>query len=90
MSNIQNVASQQLAGCLGVVKSKLVTGTSLTTPDVGSKFLKLTVITAATFSAIDGNVDNLTGVAIPVGVEIYGRLNSFTLTSGSVIAYEGS
>lgn len=47
------------------------------------------VVAAATFTtwSEEGLTGTMTGVAFPAGSWIYGRINSFTLTSGSVRAY---
>lgn len=47
-------------------------------------------ITATTFTVLTGNVASATGIAFPAGTKIFGRFTTFTLTSGSVIAYKAS
>ena len=53
-------------------------------------FVAIFVVAAATFSAWseENLVGTMTGVAFPAGSWIYGRINSFTLTSGTVRAYK--
>jgi hypothetical protein len=80
-----NRATSLRAGALGTVYES---GTTART----GPFCKITVVTAATFSAL--SMDNLTGstatgVAFPVGMVLEGVINSFTLTSGSVLAVRG-
>ncbi len=68
---------------------ELITDTSAHTP-TGGVFFAISVVTAATFAvATDGNITGLNdgATAIPAGSIIYGRFNSITLTSGSVVAY---
>lgn len=44
----------------------------------------LTTLTAATGATITGTI---TGVTLPAGMWLYGKFTTFTLASGSVIAY---
>lgn len=50
-------------------------------------FKAITIVSNAVFSSITGNVSGITEATIPAGTTIYGVIKSFTLTSGSVIAY---
>lgn len=76
----------QTAGFAGVVCE---TGTTAVT----GSFVKIKVITAATFSTLTmtgATGDAMTGFAFPAGFEIEGPITAFTLTSGSVLAYTGT
>jgi hypothetical protein len=64
----------------------VVTGT-----DTGTgPFNSIYVMVAATFSAWSeqGGSGTMTGIAFPAGTWIYGNINSFTLTSGTVRAHK--
>ena len=64
----------------------VVTDTTDTTGD----FSAITIVADADFSSITATntvADSLSGVSIPAGVTIFGKITGFTLTSGSVIAY---
>jgi hypothetical protein len=90
MSSVQNVAASQHAGALGCVNVSYFSDTATHTPTQGNRFVKIQVVSDATFTTIEGNVNNLTGVVLPSGAEIYGKITSFALTSGAIIVYEGS
>lgn len=63
------------------------------TTAVSGSFCAVQVMSEATFSALDWpelSGDALTGVAIPTGTVIYGDIQGFTLTSGSVLAYKAA
>jgi hypothetical protein len=47
----------------------------------------ITIASNTIFSSLVGNISGIVGNTIPAGVTIYGVITSFTLTSGSVIAY---
>jgi hypothetical protein len=53
-------------------------------------FNAIFVVAAATFSAWSesGLTGTMTGIAFPANSWIYGNINSFTLTSGTVRAYK--
>lgn len=81
-----NRAETQRAGIIGTVYES---GTTART----GPFCKITVVTAATFSAISwANLtgSTITGVALPAGTVLEGDISSFTLTSGSVLAQRGT
>lgn len=65
---------------------QVATGTGSATGPFNAVF----VVAAATFSAWSesGLTGTMTGVAFPAGSWIYGNINSFTLTSGTVRAYK--
>ena len=65
---------------------QMATGTGSGTGPFNAIF----VVAAATFSAWSesGLTGTMTGVAFPAGSWIYGNINSFTLTSGTVRAYK--
>jgi hypothetical protein len=65
---------------------QMVTGTGSGTGPFNAIF----VVAAATFSAWSesGLTGTMTGVAFPANSWIYGNINSFTLTSGTVRAYK--
>lgn len=64
---------------------QMATGTGSATGPFNAIF----VVAAATFSAWSesGLGGTMTGVAFPANSWIYGNINSFTLTSGTVRAY---
>jgi hypothetical protein len=81
-----NRAATQAAGIVGTVYES---GTTART----GPFCKITVVTAATFSALSwANLtgSTITGVALPAGTVLEGDIASFTLTSGSVLAQRGT
>jgi len=63
----------------------LVTGTSANT----AGYVAIQTITATVISAIAGTgvTGTWSGTTIPAGITIVGKISSFTLTSGAVIAY---
>jgi len=76
---------------LGALGSNYVADTNAHTPNTGHVFIAFicmeeTVI-AAYEPAVDGNT--LIAVTLAVGTPIYGRFTTITLTSGSLMAYEG-
>ena len=81
-----NRAHTQRAGIIGTVYES---GTTART----GPFCKITVIAAATFSALSWTNltgSTITGVALPAGTVLEGDIASFTLTSGSVLAQKGT
>lgn len=79
---------------LGNLGSKSITGTSAVVPASGYVFSYLYVAEAAVVAAqVDAGIDNadLTAItSLPVGIYIYGKWSSITLTSGSLIGYYGT
>ncbi len=63
----------------------LVTGTSAQ----ASGYIAIQTITATVISSIAGTgiTGTWSGTTIPAGITIVGKISSFTLTSGAVIAY---
>jgi len=63
----------------------LITGTSANT----AGYVAIQTITATVISAIAGTgvTGTWSGTTIPAGITIVGKISSFTLTSGAVIAY---
>ena len=63
----------------------LITGTSANT----AGYIAIQTITATVISAIAGTgvTGTWSGTTIPAGITIVGKISSFTLTSGAVIAY---
>lgn len=92
MSSIENMASQAILNQIGVTGSKEITSTDAVTPATGYYFFAIQVM-ADTVVAAQGDISgavnaDLTGFTkLPVGVTVYGKWNSITLTSGEVIAY---
>ena len=85
-SQAGNRAQTQRAGIIGTVYES---GTTART----GPFCKITVVAAATFSALSwANLtgSTITGVALPAGTVLEGDIASFTLTSGSVLAQKGT
>jgi hypothetical protein len=72
---------------MGVSGFALVTATTLTT----GPFVAITTVAPTTFTSITGN--NITGtwpsVTIPAGITLPGPIQSFQLTGGQVIAFNG-
>lgn len=62
--------------------------TSNTSPVTGN-FSAVQVLVAATFSAFTetGGTGAMTGFSIPAGVILYGRITGYTLSAGTVRAY---
>jgi hypothetical protein len=77
-----DVATQDSMGHQGFT---LVTGTSAQT----SGYIAIQTITATVISSIAGTgiTGTWSGTTIPAGITIVGKISSFTLTSGAVIAY---
>lgn len=63
----------------------LVTGTSANT----AGYIAIQTVTATVISSIAGTgvTGTWSATTIPAGITIVGRISSFTLTSGAVIAY---
>jgi hypothetical protein len=84
MSDVSNQAIQYSMGQGGF---QLVTVTTLTT----GPFVAVTTIAPTTFSAITGN--NISGswstATIPAGITLPGPIESFQISSGQVIAFNG-
>ena len=66
--------------------AQMVTGSGSAT----GPFVAIFCVAATTFSAFseENSGGTMTGVAFPANSWIYGRINSFTLTSGTVRAYK--
>lgn len=65
--------------------ARMVTGTS----SAAGPFVAIFCVAETNFSAFseEGLSGTITGVAFPANSWIFGRINSFTLTSGTVRAY---
>jgi hypothetical protein len=62
-----------------------------TTALTGLDVCKITTLTTTTFSVLTNTVatgDAITGIAIPAGVDLYGKFTAVTLTSGAVALYK--
>lgn len=59
-----------------------------TTPATGRYFTSV-VATADSVVTLVGNISDATSVSIKAGVKITGVFTSITVTSGSVVAYQG-
>jgi hypothetical protein len=64
-----------------------------TTALTGLDICKITTITTTTFSVLTNALatptsDAITGIAIPAGVDLYGKFTNVTLTSGAVALYK--
>jgi hypothetical protein len=73
---------------LGYLGGKYTASTSAVLPDTGYVFFAIQFITDSVITCV-GNITGLTSISISAGTIIYGRFTSFTLASGSVIAYYG-
>lgn len=72
----------------GEAGALFVTDTSAHAGDFESiTALTATVIAAMTSSTITGT---LAGMTLPAGTTIFGRISTFTLTSGTVLAYNAN
>ena len=84
MSDLSNQAIQYSMGNAGF---GLVTATSLTT----GPFVAITTVAPTTFTSITGN--NITGTwstaTIPAGITLPGPIQSFQLSFGAVVAFNG-
>ena len=84
---MSDVANQAIEYSMGQGGFQLVTVTTLTT----GPFVAITTIAPTTFSSITGG--NITGtwpsVTIPAGITLPGPIQSFQLTGGQVIAFNG-
>lgn len=91
MGDLQNKAYQVILSDLGKDGSKEITGTSAVTPPTGYYFYKIVPSSATVVAAYvdeQTNAADLTAITShPVGVPIYGRITSITLTSGDAIGY---
>lgn len=79
---------QAMVGALG---TNYVADTAAHTPSEGRVFFALICIEETVIAAMSPTVDGntLTAVTLPAGTPIYGRFTTVTLTSGSLMAYEG-
>jgi len=78
---------------LGNLGSKLITGTSPVLPATDYIFTSLyAVVETVVAATVDAGITNasLAGVTIPQGITIYGKWSSITLTSGTLIGYNGT
>ena len=84
MSDLSNQAIQYSMGNAGF---GLVTATTLTT----GPFVAVTTVAPTTFTSITGN--NITGTwstaTIPAGITLPGPIQSFQLSFGAVVAFNG-
>lgn len=80
-----NRFDKQQLGEAGVIYE---TGTTALT---GLDVFKITTLTATTFAILTNSLatgDAITGIAIPAGVDLYGKFTACTLTSGAVALYK--
>lgn len=86
MDHAEEVTISSLGGHGGV----RISDTSLTSPTAPlRKFVAIQAETETVINTAPGNVTGLDGATIPAGAIVYGRFDSVTLTSGTVIAYMG-
>ena len=65
-----------------------VNNTTKTDAPFGKAFHAINCVTDVVFSALVDNISGpMTGVTFPAGTTLYGICTTFTLTSGSVLAY---
>lgn len=85
MSDMSNAAIEYSMGNSGF---QLVTTTALST----GPFVAVTTIAPTTFASITGN--NISGAwstaAIPAGITLPGPIQSFQISSGQVVAFNGT
>jgi hypothetical protein len=77
-----------LQASLGQSGGKYIADTTATTPDTGTVFVAIQVLSDAVITLV-GNIEDITAVSVDAGSVVYGRYTSVTLASGSVIAYQG-
>lgn len=84
MSDLSNQAIQYSMGKGGF---QLVTATTLTT----GPFVAITTIAPTSFTSITGNgiSGSWSTVTIPAGITLPGPIESFQISSGQVIAFNG-
>jgi hypothetical protein len=86
-----NIADLLANGAGGAFE--FISDTEAHAPPSGQVFVALQLITDTVFADLSSEVvitgNTFTGASIPAGTIIYGRFNSVTLTSGSLIAYKG-
>jgi hypothetical protein len=84
---MSDVANQAIEYSMGQGGFQLVTVTTLTT----GPFVAITTIAPTTFTSITGN--NITGAwsgtTIPAGITLPGPIQSFQLSFGAVVAFNG-
>jgi hypothetical protein len=84
---MSDVANQAIEYSMGQGGFQLVTATTLTT----GPFVAITTIAPTTFSSITGG--NITGTwsgtTIPAGITLPGPIQSFQLSFGAVVAFNG-
>ena len=85
MSIESNLATEYSMGNAGF---QLVTSTALTT----GPFVAITTIAVTTFTSITGNgiSGSWSTVAIPAGITLPGPIQSFQISSGQVVAFNGA
>lgn len=85
MSDLSNQAIEYSMGNAGF---QLVTATTLTT----GPFVAIITIAPTTFSSITGgNISgNWAAATIPAGITLPGPITSFQISSGQVVAFNGS
>ena len=84
MSIESNLATEYSMGNAGF---QLVASTALTT----GPFVAITTIAVTTFTSITGNgiSGSWSTVAIPAGITLPGPIQSFQISSGQVVAFNG-
>jgi hypothetical protein len=84
---MSDVSNQAIEYSMGQGGFQLVTATTLTT----GPFVAITTIAPTTFTSITGN--NITGTwsgtTIPAGITLPGPIQSFQLSFGAVVAFNG-
>ena len=85
---MSDLSNQAIGYSMGNGGFQLVTATTLTT----GPFVAITVTAPTTFSSITGN--NISGAwstaTIPAGITLPGPITSFQISSGQVVAFNGS
>ena len=74
---------------IGYYGGVFIDDTAEHTPDTQDVFIAIKFVTNTQISAIEGNISGLAGASFDKGDSLLGRFTSITLTSGSIIAYEG-
>ena len=89
LASIETILTNLLNDSFGQNGGVYIDDTNPATPATGYNFIAMQAIEDTVVSAAVGNITNIAGITISTGTIIYGTFTSITLTSGSVIAYQG-
>lgn len=91
-SYLGNAGNQAVVNSVGATGSKEITGIVAVTPPTGYYFFAISFIADSVVAAqgdVDGavNADLTAFTTLPSGLNVYGKWDSITLTSGEAIGY---